>query len=94
MILMMNNSRALVKQWKWRYRMDNMKKKLLDEFVAMSQGKKSDEILPLILAVSQKARQLGISFSKDETLDLINQLKNNLSDKEKAQIDMLINMMF
>jgi predicted house-cleaning noncanonical NTP pyrophosphatase (MazG superfamily) len=73
--------------------MNNVKKKLLDEFISMSQGKTGEELLPLMLAVSQKAKQLGISFTKEETLALVNQLKSNLSENEKAQVDMLINLM-
>lgn len=73
--------------------MNDVKKKLIDEFINMSQGRNSDEILPLILAVSQKAKQLGVSFSKDETIMFANQLKQNATPAQQNQIDMILQMM-
>ena len=54
---------------------DEKKMKLIDEFMEMSKGRTSDEILPLILAISQKAKQMGLIFTKDETLMLIENIK-------------------
>lgn len=72
---------------------DAQKQKLINEFMAMAKGRTSDEILPLILAVSKKAKQLGISFTKEETLYFVNELKSNLTEAEKARVDMLMRMM-
>lgn len=72
---------------------DEKKVKLINEFVELSKGRTSDEILPLLLAVSQKSKQLGLSFTKEETLTLIEQLKSNMPESEKARVDMLVKMM-
>ena len=73
---------------------DAKKMKLINEFIRRSQGRNADEILPLLLAISKKSKQMGLTFTKEETLTLVNQLKNNLPENEKARVDMLINMMF
>ena len=46
--------------------LDFKKQLLINEFKTLSKGKNNDEILPLILALSHKAQQSGISFSKDD----------------------------
>ena len=43
--------------------LDFKKQLLINEFKTLSKGKSNDEILPLILALSRKAQQSGISFS-------------------------------
>lgn len=73
---------------------DAKKMKLINEFISLSQGRSADEILPLLLAISKKSKQMGLTFTKEETLTLVNQLKNNLPENEKARVDMIINMMF
>lgn len=72
---------------------DEKKLQLINEFMEMAKGRTSDEILPLLLAVSKKAKQMGLTFSKEETLQLVNQLKSSLSETERSKIDMLIKMM-
>lgn len=72
---------------------DPRKQRLINEFMNMSKGRTSDEVLPLILAISQKAKQMGISFTREETMYFINQLKDNLNESERAKVDMLVNMM-
>ena len=71
---------------------DEKKMKLLDEFMEMSKGRTSDEILPLILAISQKAKQMGLIFTKDETLMLIENIKKDMSPKDRAKVDMITKM--
>lgn len=66
---------------------------LINNFTEMAKGKSSDELLPLFLATSQKAKQMNITFSKEETLYLVNQLKSGLSESEQHRIDMLVNLM-
>lgn len=73
---------------------DPKKLMLIDEFRKMAKGKNSDEILPLILAVSQKSRKMGLNFTKDETLYLIEQLKESLNEQDRSKVDMIIKMMF
>lgn len=73
---------------------DPKKLLLIEEFKKMAKGKNSDEILPLILAVSQKSRKMGLQFTKEETLYLIEQLKESLNENERSKIDMIVKMMF
>lgn len=75
-------------------KIDPKKLLLIEEFKKMSKGKRSEEILPLILAVSQKARQMGLSFTKDETLFLVEELKESLSPQDCAKVDAIVKMMF
>ena len=53
--------------------LDFKKQLLINEFKTLSKGKSNDEILPLILALSRKAQQSGISFSKDDIYLIIDQ---------------------
>ncbi len=72
---------------------DEKKMKLINEFIEMSKGRTSEEILPLILAVSKKSKQMGLSFSKEETLYLIEQVKEGMSEKDRSRVDMILNLM-
>ena len=63
--------------------LDFKKQLLINEFKTLSKGKSNDEILPLILALSRKAQQSGISFSKDDIYLIIDQVKNGLTPKEQ-----------
>ena len=69
----------------------NFKKQLLiNEFKTLSKGKNNDEILPLILALSRKAQQSGISFSKDDIYLIIDQVKDGLTPKEQQLLPQLL----
>lgn len=48
------------------------KMKLLDDFKRLSEGKKSEELIPLVLAFIEKAKKEEISFSKEEITFLLN----------------------
>ena len=49
-----------------------------------------NEILPLILALSRKAQQSGISFSKDDIYLIIDQVKDGLTPKEQQLLPQLL----
>lgn len=70
--------------------LDFKKQLLINEFKTLSKGKSNDEILPLILALSRKAQQSGISFSKDDIYLIINQVKNGLTPKEQQLLPQLL----
>lgn len=72
---------------------DEKKMKLISEFMEMAKGRSSDEILPLLLAVSQKSKQMGLSFSKEEIMYLMEQAKADMPEKDRARVDMILNMM-
>ena len=70
--------------------LDFKKQLLINEFKTLSKGKSNDEILPLILALSRKAQQSGISFSKDDIYLIINQVKDGLTPKEQQLLPRLL----
>ena len=70
--------------------LDFKKQLLLNEFKTLSKGKSNDEILPLILALSRKAQQSGISFSKDDIYLIIDQVKDGLTPKEQQLLPQLL----
>ena len=70
--------------------LDLKKQLLINEFKTLSKGKSNDEILPLILALSRKAQQSGISFSKDDIYLIINQVKDGLTPKEQQLLPQLL----
>lgn len=70
--------------------LDFKKQLLINEFKTMSKGKSNDEILPLILALSQKANQAGISFTRDDLTLIINQVKDGLSEREQKLLPELL----
>lgn len=70
--------------------LDFKKQLLINEFKTLSKGKSNDEILPLILALSRKAQQSGISFSKDDIYLIINQVKDGLTPKEQHLLPQLL----
>ena len=69
---------------------DFKKQLLINEFKTLSKGKSNDEILPLILALSRKAQQSGISFSKDDIYLIIDQVKDGLTPKEQQLLPQLL----
>lgn len=70
--------------------LDFKKQLLINEFKTLSKGKSNDEILPLILALSRKAQQSGISFSKDDIYLIIDQVKDGLTPKEQQLLPQLL----
>ena len=48
--------------------LDFRKQLLLNEFKTLSQGKKNDEIIPLLFAINDKAKKSGITFKTHKFL--------------------------
>ena len=61
--------------------LDFRKQLIINEFKTMSKGKSKEEILPLLLALSTKAKQAGINFTKEDTLLIIEQVKTNSQNR-------------
>lgn len=70
--------------------LDFKKQLLINEFKTMSKGKSNEEILPLMLALSRKAGQAGISFTKEDVRLIIDQVKDGLSPKEQQLLPQLL----
>lgn len=73
--------------------LDPRKLMLINEFKNMAAGKSSDEILPLVLAMSKKSSSMGLNFSNEEMHQIINAFSADLSPAEKKRVDMMMNMM-
>lgn len=72
--------------------LDAKKAKLLEDFMAIAKDKSTDELLPLILAFSNKAKAENIKFSKEETSLLFQQMKEKMPPEEQQKADVLIKM--
>lgn len=70
--------------------LDFKKKMLINEFKTLSKGKSNDEMLPLLLAMSNKAHQSGITFTKEDINLIIDQMKDGLSPKERQLLPELL----
>ena len=69
------------------------KQLLINEFKTLSKGKSKDEILPLMLALSNKAKQAGVQFTKDDLLIVISQVDIQLTETERKLIPEILAMM-
>lgn len=72
--------------------LDFRKQLIINEFKTMSKGKSFDEMLPLILAISQKAKQAGITFTKEDSTLIIEQIKDGLSPQELQILPQIMSM--
>ena len=50
-------------------------------------------MLPLLLAVSNKAKKEGISFTQDETNAIINILRDDMSPEQQEKLDLFMQML-
>lgn len=71
---------------------DEKKAKLLKDFMSLSSGKNTDELLPLLLAFSNKARQEHISFEKSDISTLFESMKKEMPPEELSKIENLMKM--
>ena len=73
--------------------LDFKKQLLINEFKTLSKGKSNEEILPLVFALSNKAKQAGISFTKEDFNLILNQVKGGLSERELKLLPELLALM-
>ena len=59
--------------------MDEKKLRLLNDFQKLSEGKSSEDMIPLVLAFMEKAKKENITFSKDEISVLFEEARKGLS---------------
>ena len=70
--------------------LDFRKQLIINEFKTMSKGQSKEEILPLLLALSTKAKQAGINFTKEDTLLIIEQVKDELTEQERQMLPQIL----
>ena len=49
-----------------------------------------NSILPLLLALSTKAKQAGINVTKEDTLLIIEQVKDELTEQERQMLPQIL----
>lgn len=59
--------------------MDEKKLRLLNNFQKLSEGKSSEDMIPLVLAFMEKAKKENITFSKDEISVLFEEARKGMS---------------
>lgn len=59
--------------------MDEKKLRLLNGFQKLSEGKSSEDMIPLVLAFMEKAKKENITFSKDEISVLFEEARKGMS---------------
>ena len=69
------------------------KQLLINEFKTLSKGKSKEELLPLMLALSNKAKQAGVQFTKDDLLIVISQVDSQLTETERKLIPEILAVM-
>ena len=69
------------------------KQLLINEFKTLSKGKSKEELLPLMLALSNKAKQAVVQFTKDYLLIVISQVDSQLTETERKLIPEILAMM-
>ena len=65
---------------------------IINEFYKKSQGLSGEEMLPLFLATTKTARDLGISFTNDEITILIDIIKSGMNEKEAGKSDTILGL--
>uniref|UniRef100_UPI004024FCC5 hypothetical protein n=1 Tax=Eshraghiella crossota TaxID=45851 RepID=UPI004024FCC5 len=59
--------------------MDEKKLRLLNDFQKLSEGKSSEDMIPLVLAFMEKAKKENITLSNDEISDLFEEAIKGMS---------------
>lgn len=59
--------------------MDEKKLRLLNDFQKLSEGKSSEDMIPLVLAFMEKAKKENITFSKDEISVIFEEARKGMS---------------
>lgn len=73
--------------------LDPKKAALLNNFANIAQGKSMEDMLPLLLAVSNKAKREGIHFTADETNSIIDSFRHDMNPEQQSKLDLFMQMM-
>ncbi len=72
---------------------DMQKMMLLQEMLGNTNGKSSNEMLPLLMAASKKANSKGLNFSKDEIKLIISVLRKDMTPEEQAKTNKILSIL-
>ncbi len=68
---------------------DPVKLRIIEEIRNKSQGKSLDEMLPQIMKINNEMRRRNISFTKEETKLLVDELEKNVPPQERDKFNMI-----
>lgn len=74
-------------------KIDKEKLEIISKLFNDLNKKNADERLQVLFTYGMEMRSKGLSFTKEESSLLIELLKMNLSESEKAKIEVIANMM-
>lgn len=72
---------------------DPRKLAILLEVMKEAEGKPMDKVIPILMNANKRLQSQNLSFTKDESELMIDQLTKNLSPKDRRQFEMLKMMM-
>lgn len=72
---------------------DMQKMMMLQELMKQSNGKKTNEMLPFLMAASRQANSKGMNFSKDEMKLIISVIKKDMSPAEQERTNKMLSML-
>lgn len=72
---------------------DPRKMTILLQLVKEAEGKPMEQLLPLLIGANNKLKQQNMAFTTDERDAVIEVLTKNMSPKEKAQFEMIKQIM-
>lgn len=67
-----------------------VKQQIIKEIMQNNSLSSPEVILPKILTINKELEKRNLSFTKDETVLLINAMKANMSPAEQQKVDMLM----
>ncbi len=73
--------------------MDPAKKLIIEELISKSTGKGINETANLIMTSMALMRKKNVSFTKEEADLLLNVMMRDMSEAEKARLNMMKNML-
>jgi len=72
---------------------DPRKLKMIAELSNQTNNKSQNELIPFFLAMANKSKQEGLSFSPQEMNVIVNVIKSGKSKEEVQKMDKVLNMM-
>ena len=68
---------------------DPIKLKIINEIKEKSKGRSMEELLPEIMKIHKEMNRRNMSFTKEETEILMNNIESTLSPQDKQKFNML-----
>jgi len=72
---------------------DPRKMAILTDLMKQAEGKTMEQLIPLLISTNKKLRQQNLTFTKEESQILLDILTKKMSPKEKAQFEIIKQIM-